>query len=232
MKTIGVIGGMGPMATLDLFSKMIRLVDGTCDQDFPHIVIDNNSKIPDRTAFLLGRGKDPTPALMKSAEKLVAFGAEVLAMPCNTAHAFYHDIKGHLDATIGRDKVVFLNMIEETVKVVSQKNVSEVMLLATDGTLRSGLYQKAFAKVGIKTRTPNDEDQRKIMKLIYDYKAGAREFDLMFIESAMTSYDMADFAIVLGCTELPLVFEIAGLIDRVISPTDILARRAIELIGE
>lgn len=220
------------MATLDLFSKMIRLVDGTCDQDFPHIVIDNNSKIPDRTAFLLGRGKDPTPALMKSAEKLVAFGAEVLAMPCNTAHAFYYDIKGHLDATIGRDKVVFLNMIEETVKVVSQKNVSEVMLLATDGTLRSGLYQKAFAKVGIKTRTPNDEDQRKIMKLIYDYKAGAREFDLMFIESAVTSYDMADFAIVLGCTELPLVFEIAGLIDRVISPTDVLARRAIELIGE
>lgn len=229
MKTIGVIGGMGPMATLDLFGKMIRLVDGKCDQDFPHIVIDNNSKIPDRTAFLLGNGEDPTPALMASAEKLIWYGAEVLAMPCNTAHAFHEAICRHLDATFGEGRVVFINMIGETVRAVSKKGARDVMLLATDGTLKSGLYQSAFAARGIRTHTPTERDQCKIMKLIYDYKAGVREFDSMFIESSISSGDMV---YVLGCTELPLVFESAGLIDRVVNPTEILARRAIELIHD
>ena len=229
MKTIGVIGGMGPMATLDLFGKMIRLVDGKCDQDFPHIVIDNNSKIPDRTAFLLGNGEDPTPALIASAEKLIRYGAEVLAMPCNTAHAFHEAIINHVDATFGEGRIVFINMIEETVRVVSEKGAGDVMLLATDGTIKSGLYQSAFAVAGIKTHTPNERDQSTIMKLIYDYKAGVREFDSMFIESTISSGDMV---YVLGCTELPLVFELAGLIDRVVNPTEILARRAIELIQE
>jgi aspartate racemase len=227
MKTLGVIGGMGPMATLDLFSKIIRLADGRRDQDFPHIIIDNNSKIPDRTAFILGEGEDPTPALVESAVKLVQFGAKVLAMPCNTAHFFHGAMSEHLKAKFGEETVTFLNMIEETVKVVCESGQTKVLLLGTDGTLQSGLYQAAFSKRGIHTSVLNDHEQRIVMKMIYDYKAGERKFDAQFLKQMLT---MDDRVCVLGCTELPLVFEIAGLIDRVINPTEILAKKALEAI--
>ncbi len=226
MKTLGMIGGMGPMATIDLFRKIILLSEGACDQDFPHIVIDNNSKIPDRTAFILGEGVNPTSMLIESAVKLVQFGAQVLVMPCNTAHYFYDAINEHLIAKFGVDSVVFLNMIEETVKVVIESGQQKVLLLATDGTLRSGLYQEAFSANGIDTVTLVEHEQRIIMRMIYDYKAGVREFDVDFLRQIVANGE--GMAYVLGCTELPLVFEIAELIDRVINPTEILARRAIE----
>lgn len=229
MKTLGVIGGMGPMATLDFFSKTIQFSEGNCDQDFPHIIIDNNSKILDRTAFILGEGEDPAPALIESAVKLVQFGAQVLVMPCNTAHYFYDRMYEHLSNTFGSEAFVFLNMIDETVKVVKASGHSKVMLLATDGTLRSKLYQKAFEAQGIETFTPREHDQRIVMQMIYSYKAGVRQFDLDFLEQIVSSRDIA---YVLGCTELPLVFELVGLIDRVINPTAILAKKSIEMITE
>ena len=90
-KIIGIIGGMGPLATADLFEKIIRATDAARDQDFPHVIVDCNTDIPDRTAAILMGGEDPVPQLVRSANTLAAAGADVLIMPCNTAHWFYDD---------------------------------------------------------------------------------------------------------------------------------------------
>ena len=84
-KTIGIIGGMGPLATADLFEKIVGHTKAACDQEHLHVVIDSNTNIPDRTAALLHGGADPLPELTGSARRLEAMGADVLIMPCNTA---------------------------------------------------------------------------------------------------------------------------------------------------
>lgn len=91
-KTIGILGGMGPLATCDLFSKIIQITDASCDQEHVRICIVNNTEISDRTNAIIRHGKDPVPEMVKSAVRLQSFGADVLIMPCNTAHYFYDRI--------------------------------------------------------------------------------------------------------------------------------------------
>ena len=106
---IGIIGGMGPLATCDLMNKIIRFTDAQKDQDHIRICVDSNTNIPDRTTAILHHGKTPVPELVKSALRLEAMGAQLLIMSCNTAHYFYNDVIPYLD-------VPFMSMIEETVK--------------------------------------------------------------------------------------------------------------------
>jgi aspartate racemase len=110
-KILGIIGGMGPLATVNLFNKIVINTDAQNDQEHIHMLVDNNINIPDRTAFLLGTGEDPTEELIKSAVRLEKAGADFLIMPCNTAHHFYEVIKEKIN-------IDFLNMIEETVKFI------------------------------------------------------------------------------------------------------------------
>ncbi len=230
MQTIGVIGGMGPMATLDFFKKIILLSDATCDQEYPHLIIDNNTKIPDRTSFILGHGENPTLALQSSALNLVRSGAKILAMPCNTAHYFYDAICASIEVEFPNEKVIFVNMIEEVVKTVQTKGVDKVLLLATDGTLKTNIYQNFFESAEIEVAVMDELSQSIIMKMIYDYKAGKRQFDKRFLRKIIESADaQGNVQVVLGCTELPLIFELTGLLDRVINPTEILARSVIAL---
>ena len=128
MKTVGIIGGMGPLATVDLFGKIVNLTDAKCDNDHIHILIDNNTYIPDRTSYILGDGENPIDELVKSAKRLKNMGADFLIMPCNTAHYFYNDI-------INNVSIPFINMIEETANYINNKNIKKVGLLSTTGTI-------------------------------------------------------------------------------------------------
>ena len=131
-KSIGILGGMGPLATVNLFKKIIELTDADCDQDNIRIYVDNNTSIPDRTAYILGKGSDPRAQLIVSAKKLEQIGADFIIMPCNTAHYFYDDIAAEIN-------VPFLNMIEETLKnIVEQSCSKKIGLLATEGNLQFG----------------------------------------------------------------------------------------------
>ena len=115
---IGIIGGMGPLATCDLMNKIIRFTDAQKDQDHIRICVDSNTNIPDRTTAILHHGKTPVPELVKSALRLEAMGAQLLIMSCNTAHYFYNDVTPYLD-------VPFMSMIEETVKYLKESGVSK-----------------------------------------------------------------------------------------------------------
>ena len=202
-KILGIIGGMGPLATVNLFNKIVINTDARSDQEHVHMLIDNNVNIPDRTAFLLGKGKDPTGELIKSAIRLEKAGADFLIMPCNTAHHFYETIKENIS-------IDFLNMIEETVKFIQSKypGIKEVGLLSTDGTLKAKIYDLYFNNQNIRVINPRREIQVSIMDIIYGIKAGKKEVQIDAIYEAAGEFRAKGIKVfVLGCTELSVVNE-------------------------
>lgn len=225
-KTIGIVGGMGPLATCDLFRKIVEVTDAKSDQEHVRVCIDNNTEISDRTAAILSGGPDPIPEMVKSAVRLQGMGADVLIMPCNTAHYFYDRLIPFVD-------IPFLNMIEETAKEIRQKGMKKVGLLATDGTCQSGVYKKVFDAMGIETCMPSPARQRSVMDVIYKgVKAGNLSIDLIGFYEAMEEL-FADGAetLVLGCTELPVAFDLFQIEKPNIDPTLVLAKAAVRFVG-
>lgn len=221
-KTIGIIGGMGPLATADLFRKIVLNTKAETDQEHIKILIDNNTDIPDRTAAILHGGKDPIPQLTKSALTLWAMGAQLLVIPCNTAHYFRLEVQKSVNIPI-------LSMIELTGEALLKKGVQTVGLLATEGTVNSGIYQDVFEKMGIKIIVPDEDGQTAITDLIYKgVKSGNKNYDVTSATKVINSmFERGAETLVLGCTELPVAFDMYGLDYNVCDPTLELARGAI-----
>ncbi|GAH56604.1 unnamed protein product, partial [marine sediment metagenome] len=140
-KIIGILGGMGPEATIDLFYKIIKFTPAEKDQDHFRIIIDNNPKIPDRTAAILGKGEDPLPALQETARNLEKAGVDFIIIPCNTAHYFLPQIQKSVNIPV-------LNMIEETAKETRKRifPIQKVGLLASMGIYKTEIYHQHFKK--------------------------------------------------------------------------------------
>ena len=225
-KTIGIIGGMGPLATADLFQKIILHTRASCDQEHLRVLIDSNTNIPDRTAALLHGGADPVPELAASARGLAAQGAEILIMPCNTAHNFYGAVQDAVSVPV-------LHMIRLTAQALAERGVKTAGLLATDGTVRTGIYQRTFAGTGVELLTPEGEGQRAVMDLIYQgVKAGRRDYDASAARKAMEDLmERGAETLILGCTELPPAVELYGLEFPVTDPTLELALGAVRAAG-
>ena len=225
-KTIGIIGGMGPLATADLFEKIILHTKAACDQDHLRVMIDSNSGIPDRTAAILQGGANPVPELTASARGLERQGAELLLIPCNTAHYFY-------DAVQASVSVPVLHMIRLTAQALKERGVGTAGLLATDGTIQTGIYQRCFEGTGIRLLTPEGMDQQAIMDLAYQgVKAGRRDYDAAAARSAMeTLLRQGAETLILGCTELPMAMTMYGIDLPATDPTLELALAAIQQAG-
>lgn len=225
-KTIGIIGGMGPLATADLFEKIVGHTKAACDQEHLHVVIDSNTNIPDRTAALLHGGADPLPELAKSAGRLEKMGADVLIMPCNTAHNYYDGIAAAVSVPV-------LHMVRLTAQALVERGVKKAGLLATDGTVRTGIYQKSFAGSGVELLTPDEAGQRAVMEMIYQgVKAGDMAFDAQPARQAMERLLAAGAEVlILGCTELPLAVKLYGIALPAVDPTLELALEAIRFAG-
>lgn len=216
---IGILGGMGPAATVELFRKIVSLTPAQCDQDHIPVVIDSNPRIPDRGSFIVHGGPDPRPALCRSARKLERAGASFIVMPCNTAHVFLP----YLQKAV---RIPFVDMIAETTQTIQE---SVVGLLATETTVRTGLYHNACAAHGIEIMTPNPEDQAVIMKAIYAIKGGC--FDLSLkgdLRSVLTQLHREGAqALIIGCTELSLVVHPHDFEGPVYDALEILAQAAV-----
>lgn len=221
-KTVGILGGMGPMATCDLMKRIIEFTDASCDQEHIHIFVDNNTNIPDRTAAIVGGGTDPRPEMIKSAKRLEAIGVDVIIVPCNTAHFFLEDVSKEV-------KVPFLHMPRETAKTLKEMGMKKVALLATDGTVKSGLYEKELKAMGIEAICPDADQQKLIMSLIYDFVKAGKEFPHpnKLIELIENLKEKGAEGVILGCTELPIAFENIKMPLPAVSPTDILAKAAV-----
>ncbi len=201
-KVIGVVGGLGPWATLDLFEKILRLTPAQRDQDHLRVIIDSNAKIPDRSPAILGRGEDPTPALVATAVNLERAGAEVLVIPCNTAHAFF-------DAVAAAVAVPVLHIMAEVAAAARREwpRLRRVGVLATRATIVARLYHDAFTPLGVEVLVPDTGGQDVVNRAIYGVKAGAMSPDVTteLVRVARTLIATGAEAIVLGCTELPFV---------------------------
>ncbi|MBE3598455.1 MAG: amino acid racemase [Limnochordaceae bacterium] len=229
-KVIGIIGGMGPEATADLFWRIVRLVPASKDQDHPRVLIDSNAQIPDRTAAIKGEGPSPLPMLVETARGLERAGAEVLAMPCNSAHYWYDEIAAAV-------RVPVLHMIRLAAAATRQaleervgRLGTPVLLLATTGTVLGGTYQRAFEEEGLRLVVPEAAVQERVMEAIYRVKAGQRAVarPLALDALARETLRLAPGAVVLGCTELPLVLRREDTAVPLIDSTEVLARAVVE----
>lgn len=227
MKTIGIIGGMGPLATVHLFERIVLRTKAEKDQDHIRVLVDSNTNIPDRTKAILENGESPVKELANSAKILESSGADFLIMPCNTAHFFIDEIKKNVN-------IPFLNMPEETAKYTYDKYGQDTVvgLMATDGTIKSKIYENYYAKLGIKTLVPI-KTQKVIMEFIYDvikkgnYNAGT---DLLF-ECVEELKDLGASSFLLGCTELSSAQYLYKFEGNFINPMEVLTERAIIFAG-
>ncbi|MGI6357602.1 MAG: aspartate/glutamate racemase family protein [Bacillota bacterium] len=226
--TIGVLGGMGPQATCDLFQKIIDATPAKRDQDHVHVIIDNNPQVPDRTSFFLGKGVDPTDELIAMAKRLEAAGCDFLIIPCNTAHFFAKAV----EAAVG---IPFLSMIDNVAEVAAKlvPPGSAVGIMATDGTLQNRLYHDALEKVGLVPMVPDAEAQAQVMEIIYGpegVKAGVLDQKLRLSAQQVANGLIARgaAAIIAGCTEIPLVLADGDVSVPVLDSTGLLAKAAVE----
>ncbi len=225
-KTLGIIGGVGPLATMLIGEIIVRRTKASKDQEHVHTIIDNDTTIPDRTAYILDQTNDnPVPYLQRDTKKLASVGADIICIPCNTAHTFYDEMQAS-------SPVPILHMIRETAKRASGLGARRVGILATDGTLTANVYQAALQEVGIEPVLPNNRIQQQVMSIIYDYVKAGKEVtydDWKPIEEAIFGQN-CDY-VILGCTELSIVNKELKLGKRYIDSLNVLAEVAITACG-
>ena len=222
-KTVGILGGMGPEATADLFLKIIKATPATKDQEHLRIVIDNNPAIPDRTSHIFGQGEDPTTLMVQGARVLERAGADLIVIPCNTAHYFR-------DRVVKAISIPVLHIMEETAKYVAERHpgVRTVGLLASTGTYKVGLYEAAFRSYGIEVLIPDDRDAQMVMGAIYDVKAGRYDGPHNAMLEVGERLIIRGAGVVIGgCTEVPIVLKNGDLSVPVVDPTQCLALAAV-----
>ena len=227
-KTIGILGGMGPLATADLFRKITLLTDAASDNDHIRVYIDSNARIPDRTAAILAGGRDPVPEMLSALRHLEACGADCVIMPCNTAHYFLPNLQQ-------QTKIPFISMLDATAKTcAAQFPGKTAAILATKGTLASKLYHDALDSAGVRHLTPDAAEQDTLMHLIYDVVKASKpltpeEETWKALLDGLRAKG-ADYFI-LGCTELPIVADTLPEEGPFVDPTAELAKAAIRFCG-
>lgn len=220
--TIGILGGMGPAATVEFFRRLVASTPAAIDQAHLRILIDNNPNVPDRTSAIFGRGEHPGPTLAAMARGLEAAGADLLTMPCNTGHAF-------LDAIRGAVEIPFIDMIHETVACL---NTQTVGLLSTTGTIQSALYHKACEAQNLQLVVPGEEDQQLVMDIIARIKAGGSGTSVHAHTQAVVERlaSRGAEAVIAGCTEISLIPS-AGMAIPWVDALDCLVQAAIREAG-
>lgn len=230
---VGVVGGVGPAATVDFIQKIVRNTPATRDQDHIKLLVEQNPQIPDRTENLIGEGPDPTISLYATCRKLEAGDADIIAIPCNTAHAYVERVQPYLGIPI-------VNMLTVTAEQIRSTfpDLRKVGLLATSGTVASGVYRKALEAAGLEQVVPSAERQAGVMNAIYGpqgvkagFTTGACVDDLLAAIDELAASGVE--VVILGCTELPLLLPQAtvntseGRAVTLIDPTDVLARHCV-----
>lgn len=228
-KFVGILGGMGPDATVTMFQNILRATAAQSDQDHLRILIYNNPKIPDRTAAICADGADPLPALIQSAQLLEQAGVDVIVIPCVTVHYFYDGVQAAI-------KTPMLHIVEETLEYASSRYPECKMLglLSTQGTVQTGLFPGFAGKWGMNILTPPEEMiQELVMNAIYRIKAGelSGEPTALLQQAAAYMIQTGAQAIIAGCTEIPLALSPEDISVPLLDPLKILAQAVVKEAG-
>ncbi len=230
-KTIGVLGGMGPEATVYFFNLIVRNTSAGKDQEHVPVIIRSDPRVPHRTDAILGKGKSPVPELVEGGKALRLAGADFIVMPCITAHRFLKDV-------LARENVPFVNLLDEARKHVEAAipGVRRIGLIATAGTVRAGIVRDAFAGAGIEGIVPGEDGQEKVMEAIYGKRGIKAGFTTgrarrLIQDIARDLVRRGAEAIMAGCTEVPLVVREEDLPVPFIEPMKIGALACIKKAG-
>ena len=228
-KILGVLGGMGPLATQLFYKMIIEKTDANCDQEHLNMIILNHATMPDRTREIMeGREEELLGLLLKDAKMLETSGAGVIAIPCNTSHILLSRLQENVGITI-------INMVEETVKHIKEVLPGKelrVAVLATDGTISTGLYQKELEKAGITPVTPCSGSQKLVMKIIYDGVKNGGDINFAdFLAVQKEIFDQECQAAILACTELSCFKEMYNLPSYYIDAMGVLTDKSILACG-
>ena len=226
-KVLGILGGMGPQATIDLQQKILNLTVASCDAEHMRVYVDNHAQIPDRVEAVLYNGPSPAPFMQESLDKLVAMGASCIAMPCVSAHYFLPDLNIP-------PQVLFLDMLQIAARVsASNFTGKKAGILCTVGTAKNGIVTRAMDSASIPCLYPQEQDQKLVESYIREVKAGsdlsAPADGLRVITAEMVSRG-ADY-FVLACTELPILVQFRSLPYPCLDATTELAKAAILSCG-
>ena len=205
---LGILGGLGPMATVYFYEMLTEHTKVTRDQDHIDMVISSRATTPDRTAFILGQSdENPLPVMVEEANRLIRAGAEVIVLPCNTAHYFYDELSRQTGVPI-------INIITETVSYCAAQGWQKVGILATEGTVKSGAYHEVCRRAGIEAVVPSEAEQAVISDIIYgQIKKGLPVDYDRFFAVADSLRAQGCQTLILGCTELSLLKK-SGKLDR------------------
>lgn len=224
---MGILGGMGPFATVDLFQKIVENTPAELDQDHLKILIYNNPKIPPRIQST-DQSTSPLPELIKSATLLQEAGADFLIMPCHTAHIWYAEVQKQLS-------IPLYSLIENTVKATSQlygnKENNKLLLLATKTTVHSELYQNGFKNTSFSLIVPNSDEQKVVdhaIKVVKSGKISTHNSSIHELNQIINRYNNDGVSLLLGCcTEIPILYRFFQTKMEMIDPTLLLAKLAI-----
>lgn len=222
--TVGVIGGMGPAATLEFQARLLAATPAARDQDHLRVLVDCNPKVPDRNAAIVGAGPSPGPVLAEMARGLERAGADFLVMPCNTAHAFAGDVRSATAITL-------LSLIDVTADAAANAAPGgRAGVLAVDGARAAGLYEAALTERGVTPVLLDADDQRRFMACIYAIKAGDTGAAVRAEMAGLARLLTADGAsvVIAACTELSLVLEPGDLDATLIDSTAVLVARTLD----
>lgn len=229
---VGILGGVGPMATVYFMEMLLSKTDAKCDQDHLDMLVSNHATIPDRTAFILGKSTEsPLDVMIQDAKMLEREGCDFLVLPCNTAHYFFEKIQQAVS-------IPLINIIRETVLfcMEREKPVQTVGILATEGTIQSQTYAMECEKQGISCFVPPQSLQETVTSIIYDQvKAGKPVEQKLFCGVLDQMRALGCDAIILGCTELSVAFrdlKIAEEYPDVVDSLTVLAERTIVFAGK
>lgn len=217
---LGIIGGLGPLASSYFYKLITEKTKANKDQDHLNIVILSDAKTPDRTEYILDNSKEnPYPYLLKDCQLLEKLGCKLISIPCNTASYFHKKLEQNINIPIS-------NMIENTASYIQGK-YKTVAILATTGTITSKLYQNALEKQGINYVFPTQEN---VMKVIYDYIKQGKDVPVTLWQD--TIKDLKCDCYILGCTELSILKEKLNLKDNFIDPLEIEADKILDFFGK
>ena len=224
---LGIIGGMGPLATAVFMEKVIDFTKAEKDSDHIYMEIINDPAIYDRTEYLLGKSsQNPAGRIREIREILEKRGCEVIAIPCNTAFGLYDEFAGNSKETV-------IHSIKETAFYLKENKIHTAGILATDGTIQTKLFQEELAKHGIENIIPDEDNQRLVMEMIYDeVKCGLPVSKDKMDKVAGHLFAQGAEVMALGCTELSMA-KMQGIVSKgYLDTMDVVARKAVMLCGK
>jgi len=225
-RLVGVIGGMGPDATVDFMTKVIEKTPAGCDQDHVRMIVEHNPRIPSRQSAMRGEGTDPGPVIAEMATRLESSGADFIVMPCNAAHAWQKDV-------VAATNIPFISIIATSVSKASQYDSEDgaVGLLTTPACFDADLYQRELANANMQAILPTTEELAETIRLIDRIKAGDQSDPVVTGLRQMTERLISRGAttIIAACTELPLVLDQSMFTIPFIASTDALAEKTVAL---